>query len=53
MLLHPDEAKVGSGPISDRVGRKGEDQVEVEEARRTFVEVAKAKVERLGDTVWL
>ena len=52
-VVTPDEAKVDSGPIGDRAGKRGEDQVEVEDERRTFVEVANAKVGRLGDVVWL
>ena len=44
-VVTPDEAKVDSGPIGDRAGKRGEDQVEVEDERRTFVEVAKRRLE--------
>lgn len=47
----PVEAKVGSVSASDRAGKRGGGQAEVE--RRTFVEVAKVKVGRIGDVIWL
>lgn len=47
----PVEAKVGSVSASDRTGTRGGGQAEVE--RRTFVEVAKVKVGRIGDVIWL
>ena len=47
------EVKVGYGYVGDKAGRIGDDQGEVEEEKRSFAEVTKAKVGRLRDVVWL
>ncbi|RVW46812.1 hypothetical protein CK203_075677 [Vitis vinifera] len=48
------EAKrVGLGIVGAKEGKRGEAQAEEEEKNRSFVEVAKAKVGRIGDAVWI
>ncbi|RVX07211.1 hypothetical protein CK203_022619 [Vitis vinifera] len=52
-IVLPTEDKEGSGIEGVKEGRRGEVQVEEEEKKRSFVEVVKAKVGRIGDAVWL
>ena len=52
-VVTPVEAKVGSSLVGERADKRGGDQVEVQDGRRTFDEVARAKFGRLGDAVWL
>ena len=52
-IVLPIEDKEGSGIEGVKEGRRGEVQVEEEEKKRSFVEVVKAKVGRIGDAVWL
>ena len=52
-VVTPDEAKRGNGLGGVRANKNGEEQAKVEDERKTFVEVAKAKAGRLGDSVWL
>lgn len=52
-VVTPNEAKKGCGLGRVRADKSGKEQVEVEEERMTFVEVAKTKVGKLEDSVWL
>ena len=52
-VVTPDEAKRDYGLGGVRANKNGEEQAKVEDERKTFVEVAKAKAGRLGDSVWL
>lgn len=47
------EDKVGLNIAGVKEGRRDEVQVEEEEKKRSFVEVAKSKTGKIGDAVWL
>ena len=52
-IVLPTKDKVDSSIASVKEGRRGEVQVEKEEKKWFFIEVAKTKVGRIGDAMWL